>query len=200
MSGDDVRLAVGSDFVRPRRVDERTSDDEFARHAVEDVEESVAIRHHDDFARAAGDRQIGEHRDFVRVPVVRVVRRELIMPLQHARIGIEREQRVGVQVVARPRLAVPIRIGISRSPVQQVERGIVRAAQPRRRAAALPDVSLPRVAAGLSRGRNRVEAPQPLARHRIVRVDESAVRVLAAGNPDDHFGLVFSGGPCPPVR
>src|SRR6185503_20766490 len=113
-------------------------------------------------------------------PVVRVVWRVLEMPLQRAGIRIQREERIGVEIGARTALAIPVRVRIAGAPVEQVQRRVVGAGEPRRRAAALPDVALPGVAARFARRRNRVEAPQALAALRIVRIDEAAVRELAA--------------------
>src|SRR5690348_9543958 len=105
------------------------------------------------------------------------------MPLQLARVRIEREERAGVQVVARPALAVPVRVRVADAPIEQVQLRIVGARQPRRAAAALPDLAFPRVAARLAGSGNRVEAPDAIAGRRIVRVEEAAVRELAAGDP-----------------
>ena len=49
----------------------------------------------------------------------------------------------------------------------------------------LPVVSLPRLAAGLAGGGDRVEAPDLLARVHVVRGDETADAVLAAARADD---------------
>ena len=185
--GQHARLAVRRDLLRPRRVDERLAEQELAGRAIVHVEEAVAVRHHHDLARPAADREIGEHRHLVRVPVVRVVRRVLEVPLQRAGVRIERDERIGVEVGAGPALAVPVGVRVAGAPVKKVQRGIVGAGEPRRRAAALPDVALPGVAARLARRRNRVEAPEALAGLRIVGVDEAAVRELAAGDADDHL-------------
>ena len=61
-------------------VDERLGDDHLAGDAIERVEEPVAVGEHHDLARLAVDRQVGEHRHLGRVPVVHVVRRELVVP------------------------------------------------------------------------------------------------------------------------
>ena len=67
----------------------RPSDDQLPVRPIERVVETVAIREHDDLARLAGNRQIGEHGHFGRVPVVQVVRRELIVPFELSGVRVE---------------------------------------------------------------------------------------------------------------
>ena len=114
------RPAVGADLLRPGLVHERLGVKELAVGAIEHVEEAVAIGHHHDLARLAGDREVGEHRNLVRVPVVRVVRRELEVPLQRAGVGVERDERARVEVVALAIVAVEIGVRIAGAPVDEV--------------------------------------------------------------------------------
>ena len=82
---EDDRPAVGADLARPGRVGERLAEEQLPGHAVEHVEEAVAIGDHDDLPPLSADRQVGEHRHVIRIPVVRVVRRELVVPLAACR-------------------------------------------------------------------------------------------------------------------
>ena len=95
---------------------------------------------------------------------------ELEVPLQFSAVGIERDQRVGVEVVALAHLSVPIRTGVSRAPVNQVQIGIVGAGDPSRGRAALPTVTRPGFVARLSRARDGPEAPGPLTRLGVIGV------------------------------
>ena len=124
-----------------------------------------------------------------RVPVELVVRRELIVPLQLARIGIERDHRAAVQVVARPSGAVPVRSGIAGAPVGEVRLGIVRTGHPDRRAAVHPRVAAPRFVARLAWPGHGVEAPHFFAGLHVPRGDEAADAELTAGGSGDHFVL-----------
>ena len=118
-----------------------------------------------------------------------VVRRELVVPLAPAGVGIQRDDRIGEQVVAvSAHRAIGHRRRIPDRPVERVELGIVGAGQPGAAAAGLPAVALPRVVAEFSRSRNRVESPQPLPGH-VVGVEETAERVFAAGVADDDLVL-----------
>ena len=76
----------------PVRVDERFTDEELAGLTVDCVEESVPIGHHDRFSRLTADREIGEHRHVRRIPVVHIVRSELVVPAQLAGVRVERHK------------------------------------------------------------------------------------------------------------
>jgi hypothetical protein len=78
--GSSIGRPLAVDLLGPRRLDERLGDDHFAGDAIDGVEEAVAVGEHHDLARLAVDRQLAEHRHLRRIPVVHVVRRELIVP------------------------------------------------------------------------------------------------------------------------
>ena len=86
--------------------------------------------------------QIAEHRHLGRVPVVDVVRRELVMPAQPARVGFERDERRGVEIVAFARVAVVVGSRISRAEEDEVLLRIVGAGDPNRAAAAFDEVRM----------------------------------------------------------
>ena len=94
--------------ARPVHLDERRAGEEAAVGAVEHVEEAVAIGPEHRLRRRAAPVEIGEDGDLHRVVVVGVVRRELEVPLQLPGIGVERDDRVGIEVVARPLIGVPV--------------------------------------------------------------------------------------------
>ncbi len=125
----------------------------------------------------------------VGIPVVRVVGRELEMPLARAGRRVERQQRIGVEVVAFAFVAVVVGIRVAGGPVQRIERRIVRTGHPRGAAAAGDRIGAlrPRVAAGFTRRRHRVVAPDARAGGRIVGIDEAARGVFAARDPHDHL-------------
>ena len=111
------------------------------------------------------------------------------MPLQRAGVGIERDERRVYRLSPGRFAAVEIRIGVAGAPIHHVQLGIVGARQPRRRAAALPGVGRPRVAARFARRGNRPEPPRTLAGLHVVRIEEAADRELAAGDADDDLVL-----------
>jgi hypothetical protein len=57
--------------------------------AVEDVEKPIPVRDHHDLTGDAAELQVGQHRHVVRIPIVRIVRRELVPPHERAGIGIK---------------------------------------------------------------------------------------------------------------
>ena len=83
--------------------------------------------------------RIDEHRRLLRIPVPEVVRRVLEVPLEPSGRRLQREDRVGVEIVALPLAAVVVGTRIARRPVQRLELRIVGARQPRG-AAAMFDV------------------------------------------------------------
>src|SRR5207244_10073518 len=97
----------------------------------------------------------------VRVPVVRVVRRELVVPFPRAGRRIECNDRTGEQVVALTHGPVVERTRIADRPVDRIEIGVVRAWQPGRAAAQLPGVACPRVVSEFARTGNGGDTLEP---------------------------------------
>ena len=101
-------------------------------------------------------------------------------------VGLRAIERAGVEVVAGPWIAVPVRSGIARAPVHEVQRRdrTNRSATPSRRRSSSclpPQVSVPR----LARRGNRMRAPHALAGLRIVGVEEPADAGFRARHADD---------------
>src|SRR5262245_40904545 len=113
------------------------------------------------------------------------------MPLQLPAIRIERQQRTCIKVVTRPNVAVVIRAGIARAPVNKVQFRIEGAGYPGRSSAVLPCIAapLPGLRARFARCWYRPEAPYPLAGFRIVSIEESANAAFCARDSHDH--LIF---------
>ncbi len=70
--------------------------------AIEHVEESVAVRMKQQLALAALPWSVDHNRGLGGVPVPEIVRSELVIPLELSGLAIEREDRVGIQIVALP--------------------------------------------------------------------------------------------------
>ncbi len=157
--------------------------------AIEHVHHAVAVGPQHDLARLALPLDVGEHRHLRRVVVQLVVRRELVVPLQLAGVGVERDDAVAVEVVAKPRRAVPVRRRVAGAEEHEVRLGIVGARVPHADAAGLPRVARPGLVARLAGSGNRVEAPDFLAGLRIERRDVAADRAVAAAGADDHLVL-----------
>ena len=128
------------------------------------------------------------------------MRRELVVPLQPAGVGVERDDRIGVEVVAGPLLGFQSGPGLPTPQYVRLSVGIVRAGHPDRAAAVLPRLGsqyvvgvrrarLPGLMPGFARPGNRVEAPDLLSRARVVGGDEAANAVLAAADADDDLVL-----------
>ena len=157
------RPAAFVESARPVHLHERRARQEPAGRAIEHVEEAVAIGPQHHLRRRAAPVHVDEHRHLHRVVVVAVVGRELVVPLQLAGVGVERDDRVGIEVVAGPLIGIPVGPRIADAPVGQVQRRIVRTGDPDRAAAVLPRVALPGFVPGSPGAGNRVEPPELLA-------------------------------------
>src|SRR5262245_3751357 len=93
------------------------------------------------------------------------------MPGEFARVDIEGHRRVGVQVVARTRLRIVLRNGVTRAPDGEARRGIVRPGLPDAVAARLPRVIfvLPCFASWIAWFGYDIPSPQLLACSRFHR-------------------------------
>ena len=120
------------------------------------------------------------------------MRRELIVPPELPRVGVERHNRRGVQIVAFALGAVVVGARVPGAPIHQIELRIEAAGDPCRAAPMLPGLRVhpaPRSVTRIIGACRGVEAPDALSVSRVVRVDEPAHAVLPAGHADDH--LVF---------
>ena len=79
------------------------------------------------------------------------MRRELEVPLQLARISVQRDHGTRVEVVSRAHLGVPVGPCIPNAPIRQVQRRVIRTGQPDRPATMLPRIAAPRLVARFAR-------------------------------------------------
>src|SRR5690349_20718726 len=94
------RTAFLIDADRPRLPDEGLAQEILAGCPIEHVEEAVAVAPEHDLARLALPFDVGQHGNLRRIPVILVARRELIIPLEPAAVGIERHYAIGIEIVA----------------------------------------------------------------------------------------------------
>src|SRR5690348_5740945 len=107
------------------------------------------------------------------------MRRELEIPLELPRVAIQRDQRIGVEIVTGACVTVPIRAGVAGAPEDRVLIGIIRASHPGGGGPSLRGIACPGFDPGLAGGRHGPESPSPFAGLRVVGVDETADAVLA---------------------
>src|SRR5262249_35139997 len=141
----------------------------------------------------AVDGDIGDHALGARVEVETVVRHGLVIPDDLARLRPDREEARAVQAVqALPERGV-VRLGVAGTDVVEIELRVAGAGLPRRGAALLPGLAHRRVGPGprtlRAGGGDGVGAPQPLARLRIVAVEEAARRAFPPGHPRDQHAV-----------
>src|SRR5436305_4516465 len=93
------------------------------------------------------------------VPVPKVVRSGLVVPLQFAGLGFESEDAIGVKIVAHPLIAVIVFTWISGLPKNQVGLRIVDTCEPCDSTAMLNALPFPGFRTRLARRGHRPESP-----------------------------------------
>src|ERR1700751_501314 len=115
------------------------------------------------------------------------MRSELEVPFQFSGVRIERNDAIGVEIVARAYGAIEIRRRIAGAPVQRVQIRIVGPGHPSRAATALIGFPWPAFRAGSARPRKRPESPLFLSSPGGVSGQEAAHTVIATRCADKHF-------------
>src|SRR5882672_328132 len=176
------------DFLCPIQfVNKWSRRQKFTIRAIEYVEESISVSLHEQFPRPPFVGKIDQNRGFRRVVVKQIMRRELEVPLEPTRVGIQREYTIGIEIIAGPWTAIEIRCRITRAPIQRVEFGVVGSRHPSGAAAPQIRIAWPAFRAGLARAWNGPEAPGQLAGLRIKGGKETSYAVVTPGSADDHF-------------
>jgi hypothetical protein len=121
--------------------------------------------------------------DFIPIPApVPVV---LVVALQLAAVDVERDNRIGIEVVARPGIPGP-GAWIPRAPIGQIQLGVQGAGDPGRGAAGLPGVAGPGVVAELAGTQLSktfaVNADEPASRNRcpVLGADSNVIIASSA--------------------
>ena len=130
----------------------------------------------------------------VAIVIPHVVRRELEVPLPLAGGGIDRDHRIGVEVVSLPLVAVPVRARISRRPKQSVRFRVIGAGVPSGSSAGLVRLAPPGLDTRLTLGRDRVVPPHPTSGRDVICVEEASYPVFTPGHTDDRQVAHHEGG------
>ena len=91
---------------------------------VEDIIETVTIRLHQQLSGLSLVGRIYQHRCLIGIPIVRVVGRELEIPFELSCIGVQRDDAIGVEIIASAAASVEIWPGVAGWPIDQVQCGI----------------------------------------------------------------------------
>ena len=180
--GQDRPTGVEVDMGGPIDFDVRVRRDQFAIRAVQHVHEAVLVGLDHDLAQLAINLEIGEDVLVGAIHVVHVVGRVLEITSDFTCLRPNREHAGRVQAVESPARPGIVRLGIARTPVDEVELRIVGTRAPRRPPTVHPGVAVPgpRLRTGLARRRDGVSAPQFLPGVGIPTVEEPARRGLPA--------------------
>src|SRR5579885_1028407 len=127
----------------PVHFHEWISGQELSVRAIQYIEEAVAVSPHHELAWRSAPVCVDEDGDLRGVVVVWIVRSELVEPFQLAGIGVQRDDGIGIEVVAFALRRIPVRARVSGSPEREVQCGIVRTRGPDRAASMLPVITLP---------------------------------------------------------
>ena len=179
------------DMRGPVDLDVRVRGDQFAVRAVQHIHEAVLVGLNHHFPKLAANLDVREHILVGGVHVVHVVGRVLKITNHLTRFRPDREHAVreqAIQTFARPGI---VWLRIARSPIDQIELGIVRTGAPRRASALRPGVAVlrPRLGTGLAGRRDGVSAPQFLPGVGIPAVEEPARGGLSTGHAGNQHAV-----------
>jgi hypothetical protein len=105
--------------------------------AVDQPEQSVLAAHRDHCTHFAVDRGREQRADLAQIGVVHVMRDELAMPQEFAGLGVECDERIRVEIGARPEFAIEVRRGIAHRQIDDAGLRIERERRPQTAAAML---------------------------------------------------------------
>ena len=94
-SGKRYRPAIRADSARPRHPsNELLSQQELAVRAIENVEKTVPIGMQQELSILSAKLRVHQYIGLGRIPIVNIVRSELVIPLQLSGSGIERQNAI----------------------------------------------------------------------------------------------------------
>src|SRR5690348_4342051 len=138
------------------------------------------------FSCAAAPGSIDKNERLGGIPIVKVVRRELVVPLQLAGLGIERDNAIGIKIVSFALGAVIFGVGITGLPIDDAEFFIIGASEPGDRAAVLARIAFPGLRSGLVSRRHSPESPHLLSGCDGIGSQESTRALFATGRTGNH--------------
>ena len=141
---------------------------------------SVAICVQQQLTRLSTPICVHQHGRLYGVPVPNVMRRVLEMPFELARLGIQGDIGVGIEIVSRAVVAVEVVPGVARRPVDDAQCRVVSPSEPGGSARMIDVLAIPGLRTRLARFRNGPESPNLLSRSSVKRRDKAAHAIVAA--------------------
>src|SRR6056300_1274136 len=112
--------------------------------------------------------------------------RRLEIPLEFARICLQRDYRVGVEIIAGANVCVHVWPWITSAPENEIRLWIVGACHPSWSAACFPGIAEPCVIVRVVFACGCPEAPAQLSRVHIIGIDKAANTGFATAHADQH--------------
>src|SRR5262249_1541827 len=116
-------------------------------------------------------------------------------PFQLSGVGVERQHRARIEIIAATEVVVVIGPWIAGPPEKSVGLRIVRAVIPGGHPAGLPGISSPASEVRFTGLRDRIKAPETLAGLGVVGIEKSTYTMLAASHSHDQLVLHDQGRP-----
>src|SRR5262249_24032518 len=155
-----LRYAIRADSARPIHLPhKRLAEQKLAGSSIEHIQKAVAIRLQQQLSRAPAIGRIGEHEWLRSIPIVQVMRSELIIPAQLSGLRLERQNAVRIEVGPFALIAVSGRIRIADRPKPRIGFGVVRASEPGLAASGWKRLALPRLRFRITLFRYGPESP-----------------------------------------
>ena len=179
------------DLRGPVDFDVRVRGDQFAVRAVQHIHEAVFVGLDHHFARLSFDLHVRKHLLVGAVDVVYVIGCVLKITSNLTCFRPYRQHTGRVQAVHTFAWSGIVRFRIARTPIDEIELGIVRTRAPRRPSAVLPGVAVfgPCLRAGFAGRWDSVSAPQFLSRVRIPAVEETARGGFTTGHTGNQHAV-----------
>src|SRR5579864_1443342 len=153
---------------------------------VENIEKAIPVGLYQQASPRAALLRIHQDRGFIRIVVVQIVRRELEVPFQFARIGVESQHASRIKIVAGAGVSHKVRRRITGCPIQSIEFRIIGTGHPGRPTSVKIGIVGPTRGAKLPGPGYCPETPHQLSSLRIVGGHKSADSGVATGSTHDH--------------
>src|SRR5580658_3610356 len=179
-------MPVGREAGRPSLLCKWLGLQKLSGLSIETIKKTVPIGLKQGRLGGAVPRNVREDQLLGGIPIVVVSGRELVVPPQLSCASINRDHGGGIQAPRRTTHRVIHGGWVSCTPIDETERGIVRARGPRRSSPVFPGVSNPSLIAWFSGARNSVKPPSHRAVFRLVCRNQTSYSEVTSTDSHDN--------------